>query len=1178
MADGQMNIRVNVDLNDMRRKAEEYRKEVTKMGLVTDESGNVISTAWQRVSDAAKKSNIGRIAEEMTGDVSANIEIQKKVLKDLEEQYKSVSKAVENAAPGTAKSKLQQELSAIKKEIDGEKQALQELEKVQQQYNQSNATLRTQIYNVRNEMGRLRMQGQTNTEQYRQLEAELGRLGTAYRQLQYEQKALSTGATQWGGIISGIQGLTGAFATAQGVIGLFVTDNEKLAKIQTRLQAVMAITIGMQQVSNTLHATSAFRMTTVRKITELYTAAQGKLQKALFGSAAAAKVLMGTLTLGLAVAIPIVISWIDKLRSAQKKAAEEQKHILDTQKKQLEGVGEQTAVYEKLRKQWNDLADNMEAKKKFIEENKDEFEKLGIAIGGVDDAENLLVRNKDAFIKSLNERAMAAASYQLAVEKYQEVLKKQADLEKMPVTKAVTKSNLKSFGRSTLGQNTYTEITYVENEEYTRLKKEIENAKKAADSFIKKNIDSVKKTKDILTEAGFTTTEEEKAKKEAEKLAKEQAEKERKAAEARKKTLEKISQELLALERKNQQSRINLMEEGREKELAQIEKDYEEKISKIKELAEKWASEQGGTLTVKQNIEITAAYSNAKKEKELKESKIWKNEVDAERKAMQEYIKEYGTYQEKRLIITKQYAEKIVNARTIGEKMSLEKERDKAIQDLDQSMIEQKDFWTRLFSDASEHTNKYISQIIADTEKLIDYINDKTGDVKLPDFITKEQADALKKDPEKVKTILEELKKKKEELNTRNPFRGMIDGFKDLFNAGDDAEKQMASLNDVFSSMGAAVAIINQVGDALSDMGISAGSAMKEVTGVISNTMSMAQTGASLGGPVGAAVGAGLGLASSVIKLFSSKKDKKHDREIAKIQKQIDALEKEYGKVQEKTETSYSSNKVKSIEKESTLLEQQNRLMQQQIKEEQAKKKTDKNKIEEWNKAIEANREQIEKNKQLAIDAIFGEDLQSAIENFATAYANAWASGEDRAKSARDTVKKMMQSMVTESIKAAIQSSSKMEEIRKKLTEFYTDNVLSGWEQDYIYNMAEELQKELDQQFGWAESLLKGDEEQAKRQTGTISETITEKTATESMGIWRGSYDTLKSISQQTTMFHETYKSTMATCNSILNTIARNTGQTADNTSVLSGMHDTLKSMDGRLRSIENNNNKKYTK
>ena len=49
--------------------------------------------------------------------------------------------------------------------------------------------------------------------------------------------------------------------------------------------------------------------------------------------------------------------------------------------------------------------------------------------------------------------------------------------------------------------------------------------------------------------------------------------------------------------------------------------------------------------------------------------------------------------------------------------------------------------------------------------------------------------------------------------------------------------------------------------------------------------------------------------------------------------------------------------------------------------------------------------------------------------------------------------------MVTESIKAATESSGAMEKIRDKLKEFYADNVLSGWEQDYIYNMAEELQK-----------------------------------------------------------------------------------------------------------------------
>ena len=119
-------------------------------------------------------------------------------------------------------------------------------------------------------------------------------------------------------------------------------------------------------------------------------------------------------------------------------------------------------------------------------------------------------------------------------------------------------------------------------------------------------------------------------------------------------------------------------------------------------------------------------------------------------------------------------------------------------------------------------------------------------------------------------------------------------------------------------------------------------------------------------------------------------------------------------------------------------------------REEQDKKKTDDSRIKEWQEQIEEINDVIAENKEKAKDAIFGEDLKSAIDNFANAQAEAWASGEDRAESAKDTVKKMMRQMVTESIKAATESSGAMEKIRDKLKEFYADNVLSGWEQDYM--------------------------------------------------------------------------------------------------------------------------------
>ena len=237
------------------------------------------------------------------------------------------------------------------------------------------------------------------------------------------------------------------------------------------------------------------------------------------------------------------------------------------------------------------------------------------------------------------------------------------------------------------------------------------------------------------------------------------------------------------------------------------------------------------------------------------------------------------------------------------------------------------------------------------------------------------------------------------------------------------------------------------------------------------------------------------------IKGFAGIHDKKNEKRIQQLQEQVDTLTDSYDKLGRAVEDAYSKDASGLIEDQNKLLEQQKLLIEQQIREEQDKKNTDDERIKEWQRQIEEINQTIEDNKEAAVDAIFGEDLQSAIENFADAYAEAWANGEDKAESAKDTVKKMMQQMVTESIKAAMQSSGAMEEIRNKLQQFYADNVLTGWEQDYIYNMAEELQKELDEQFGWADSLFGSDK--AKEQQSASSggyETMTQDQSSELIG------------------------------------------------------------------------------
>ena len=105
-------------------------------------------------------------------------------------------------------------------------------------------------------------------------------------------------------------GISGAFSAAQGAVGLFAGENENLQKIMVKVQSLMAITIGLQQVAKTLNKDSYTQLVLVRKAKELLTVAETKFATALGISNVAAKALMATLTLGLSVAITAAIALI----------------------------------------------------------------------------------------------------------------------------------------------------------------------------------------------------------------------------------------------------------------------------------------------------------------------------------------------------------------------------------------------------------------------------------------------------------------------------------------------------------------------------------------------------------------------------------------------------------------------------------------------------------------------------------------------------------------------------------------------------------------------------------------------------------------------------------------------------------------------------------------------------
>lgn len=549
-----------------------------------------------------------------------------------------------------------------------------------------------------------------------------------------------------------------------------------------------------------------------------------------------------------------------------------------------------------------------------------------------------------------------------------------------------------------------------------------------------------------------------------------------------------------------EQARIDAMQDGSEKILAQMAIDHkrelemldrekadylQRKIDNARALFEANPANKGKTFDGS-NITLTpeenASFSNRKKFTEQKQANEGQELLERQRTTMNEYLKEFGDYMEKRQAIIDLYNTQMAKATTEGERLTLSATMKRELSELDIEANKSTAAISRLFDDMTNKTVKDLRKIADAGEEALQFlISGEWDEAKGIEFgMSQETFDTLRKSPAELEKIRKAIKQIREEADKSDTaFNKMANGLKKVFAAGNDTKKLKDGLgmiedglNDVMNVAGFLSNSLSNLGDALgSDALKGAADGISAAMDVASSTMSGAQAGAMFG-PWGAAAGAAIGLVSSLGSAIAKLHDAKHEKKIKKLQEQIEVLEKSYDKLGRSVGKAYSKDASKMIEQQNTLLEQQKVLIRNQIAEEKAKKKTDWDRIKEWENQIEEIDQLIADNKEKAVDAIFGEDLKSAIDNFASAYAEAWASNGDKAKSAKDVVKKMMQQMVTESIKAAIQSSKSMEQIRQKLQEFYADNVLSPWEQDYIYRMAENLQKELDDQFGWADSLM----------------------------------------------------------------------------------------------------------
>lgn len=773
---------------------------------------------------------------------------QKEVIGQIESDIKSLEKAYQGAAPGKAKVAALDELNAAKKALEEEKGALAGLQAEQEKTRASSKRLSMQLRELQDNMARLRLEGKQDTEEYRKMARQAALLSDTLADLNTQTKILSHDDANLQGFMSGVSGLAGLFTTATGALSLFASENENLAKIQTRVQSVMAITMGLQQVFNTLNKDSAFRLVTVVKMKNLLTAANTRLAVSLGISTAAAQALMATLTLGLSAVITgLVIAW-DRYSTAQEKAAEKAREMV-----KIESDGRAQMIKTRF-----EIESTLASLKKFTgtkDEEKAKVEELnrkyGESFGYYDTIAqwyDILQQKGEKYIRMLFLQAKVQSLVNKATE---------AD-EKVNEIKASRPEDVDGsmgwFARMGLYMAQSDSYGRVDAQsmisEYNEKAKEkaVREAEEVRDGYLAEARKLQEEYLDIGKEFDLG----------------DHAKPDPNAAKKEKQSEEQRASELLKLQMKNRQAEIDLLKESGEKRRRQIRLNYDKEIAELAAQEKKWKDAQKGRLTGEQESTLKEAREKAAAVRDGDLAKVTKEENDAARQSMLDYLKEYGTYQQKKLAIAQEYAEKIRKAQeagNLGEVLRLGRQQKEETAAAEIASLKADIDWDGLFGNFGGLLEEQLRPTLAKLRKYAasdEYRNAGAEDkqvisqliAKLEDRsaggINRNMFKDVSRDLSAYQTTLRELTEAKErEKAAADALVVAQEKQKKAAESGDpsamkEAEELVATAQEAFDAASASVATLTETNDkAAQDLRTSSTNAVSSLTGLAEGLQSL---------------------------------------------------------------------------------------------------------------------------------------------------------------------------------------------------------------------------------------------------------------------------------------------------------------------------------------------------
>ncbi|MCM1217649.1 MAG: hypothetical protein NC548_24420 [Lachnospiraceae bacterium] len=247
------------EIEELQQKYDELKQKSGEAYAAFQESGNVAD--WDNSYTYARQADAVQHLQNA----------HKKVIQtcnDLRKEVNSVSKNIEQEAKAAEKAAKAEEKEAAKT-----KKAEEATRKKAEAANSLKARMKELEAEAAKLVEQAQAEGRTldqNSGRYREIIEELGRLRDIRGDIRTAGSVFANDEAVFAGVIQGLSGVSGAFSAAQGAIGLFSTENERLNEVMLKVQSLMAITMGLQQLATVLNKDSTFVLVTLNAIQKLF--------------------------------------------------------------------------------------------------------------------------------------------------------------------------------------------------------------------------------------------------------------------------------------------------------------------------------------------------------------------------------------------------------------------------------------------------------------------------------------------------------------------------------------------------------------------------------------------------------------------------------------------------------------------------------------------------------------------------------------------------------------------------------------------------------------------------------------------------------------------------------------------------------------------------------------------